>query len=351
MDKTPRTVDDYINNFNGEEKARLEHIRDIVKTQAPDAEEGIMYGLVGYKLNKKPLVYFGGFEHHVGFYATPNGHEAFKTELAHYKQGKGSVQFPLNEPLPTDLIARMVVFRRDTITHDMQKGPMTLTLIEKEHLADNIWAFRFKPSEPLKYTAGQFVRVELPHNNPDKEGTKRWFTDSAAPYQGIVQISTRVTDSTFKQALSKLEVGSQDLQLIDTPDGDFTWGTSEHRRVFVAGGIGVTPFYSMLKQRVYDQQPLDVTLVYSGRTADLPFKTEFDTWAAKDNHFKVVYAVGEPLTAQKLTELVPNIAASLVYLSGPEPMVEALGDALRAQGQPEALLKQDFFPNYTASTY
>ena len=74
---------------------------------------------------------------------------------------------------------------------------MILTLYEKEHLVDNVWAFQFRPSEPLTWTAGQYVRVELPHDNPDEEGARRWFTNSAAPYEGILQITTRVTDTRF----------------------------------------------------------------------------------------------------------------------------------------------------------
>ncbi len=105
-------VDEYINRFNGEEKARLCALRDLVRSEVPEAEEGFMYGLVGYKLNKKPLVYFGGFTHHIGFYATPNGHSAFSKEFAQYKQGKGSVQFPLNQELPLDLVRRVVQFRK-----------------------------------------------------------------------------------------------------------------------------------------------------------------------------------------------------------------------------------------------
>ncbi len=71
------------------------------------------YGMVAYKLNKKTLVYFGGFDKHIGFYATPSGHEKFAAELSVYKQGKGSVQFPLNKPLPLKLIAGIVRFRVD----------------------------------------------------------------------------------------------------------------------------------------------------------------------------------------------------------------------------------------------
>ncbi len=108
MDKS---VQDYINQFSGEQKARLEKIRQIVQSEAPEAEEGIMYGLVGYKLNGKPLVYFGGFAKHTGLYATPNGHEKFAEEFSKYKQGKGSVQFPLDQPLPEDLIIQVVKYR------------------------------------------------------------------------------------------------------------------------------------------------------------------------------------------------------------------------------------------------
>ena len=105
------TVDEYIDQFDGEIKKRLELMRQIVRKEAPAAEEGYMYALVGYKLHKKPLVYFGGFKNHVGFYATPNGHEAFEKEFAKYKQGKGSVQFPNDEPLPVDLITKVIRYR------------------------------------------------------------------------------------------------------------------------------------------------------------------------------------------------------------------------------------------------
>lgn len=109
-------VDAYINQFDGEVKKRLLKFRELVQAEAPEAEEGIMYGLVGYKLNQKPLVYFGGFARHVGFYATPNGHEAFAKEFANYKQGKGSVQFPNDQPLPIDLVKRVIRYRKGQVS-------------------------------------------------------------------------------------------------------------------------------------------------------------------------------------------------------------------------------------------
>src|SRR5690606_9020069 len=89
----------------------LHQIRTVIRQAAPDAVEGIAYQMPAYKLNKKPLVYFAAFPKHIGFYATPTGHEAFAKELSAYKQGKGSVQFPLDKPIPLELIRRIVEFR------------------------------------------------------------------------------------------------------------------------------------------------------------------------------------------------------------------------------------------------
>lgn len=108
-------IETYINQFDGNIRERLTQVRDIIRTEVPDAVEGFSYGLVGYKLNKKPLVYFGGFKNHIGFYATPNGHAAFIEEFAKYKQGKGSVQLPNDQPLPIDLIKRVVAYRKAQI--------------------------------------------------------------------------------------------------------------------------------------------------------------------------------------------------------------------------------------------
>ena len=106
-----KDVAEYIGEFSEEIRCRLEQIREIIRREAPEAVESISYGMPAYKLYGKPLVYFAGYAGHVGFYATPNGHQAFADELSHYKQGKGSVQFPHDRPLPEDLVIRMVRFR------------------------------------------------------------------------------------------------------------------------------------------------------------------------------------------------------------------------------------------------
>ncbi|PVH26122.1 iron chaperone [Sphingobacterium corticibacter] len=106
-------VDSYIASFPKEVQQKLQDIRAIIVRIAPDAKEQISYGMPAYKLHGKPLVYFAALKNHIGFYATPTGHEAFAKELSAYKQGKGSVQFPLADHLPLNLIERIVLFRKE----------------------------------------------------------------------------------------------------------------------------------------------------------------------------------------------------------------------------------------------
>lgn len=104
-------VENYIATFPTEVQQILRQIRKVILQTAPNAVEKVAYGMPGYKLNGKPLVYFAGYAKHVGLYATPVAHEAFANELKGYKQGKGSVQFPLNKPMPFDLIKRIIEFK------------------------------------------------------------------------------------------------------------------------------------------------------------------------------------------------------------------------------------------------
>lgn len=119
--KKPQNVDEYISSFPEEIQAVLEQIRSTVKKAAPEAEEVISYSMPAYKLNGV-LCYFAAFESHIGFYALPEGNETFKKELSQYKTGKGSIQFPLNKPIPFDLITKIVAFRRNE------------NLLKKEHI-------------------------------------------------------------------------------------------------------------------------------------------------------------------------------------------------------------------------
>jgi len=106
-----KIVDEYIKTFPRDLQALLEKVRTTIISNAPDAVEGIAYGMPAYKMNGKPLVYFAAFKKHIGFYATPTGHAEFRDRLSAYKQGKGSVRFSLDKPIPFDLIKQIVVFK------------------------------------------------------------------------------------------------------------------------------------------------------------------------------------------------------------------------------------------------
>lgn len=105
------TVENYIKAFPEDVQALLHQVRAVIRTNAPDAVESISYQMPAYKLKGKPLVYFAGYKNHIGLYATPTPHAQFAEQLSKYKQGKGSVQFPIDQPLPLELIAQIVVFK------------------------------------------------------------------------------------------------------------------------------------------------------------------------------------------------------------------------------------------------
>ncbi len=125
--KTYKTVDAYIASFPKEVQKRLNELRLAIKKNAPKAEEKISYGMPGYTLGS-PLVYFGAFQKHIGFYATPSGNIAFRKELLKYKTSKGAVQFPFDKPLPLTLIAKIVKFR---VKENIEKMKMKKQAINK----------------------------------------------------------------------------------------------------------------------------------------------------------------------------------------------------------------------------
>lgn len=113
---TAGSIDEYIAEFPPDVRARLERVREIVRETAPEATETISYAIPTFDLAGTHLVHFAAFKHHIGFYPTGKGVEAFKDELAAYKGSRGSVQFPLDQPLPDDLIRRIVARRVEQVT-------------------------------------------------------------------------------------------------------------------------------------------------------------------------------------------------------------------------------------------
>lgn len=108
---TATSIDEYIAAFPTETRQVLQEVRTVIRASAPGATETMSYAIPTFDLNGRHLVHFAGYKNHVGLYPGPSGIEAFKEELSLYKSAKGSVQFPLDQPMPTDLIRRIVEFR------------------------------------------------------------------------------------------------------------------------------------------------------------------------------------------------------------------------------------------------
>jgi uncharacterized protein YdhG (YjbR/CyaY superfamily) len=109
----PTTIDGYIDAFPAEVQSILQEMRAAIRSVIPDAEEAIAYGIPTFRLSGRNVVHFGGFKKHIGFYPTPSGAEQFKEALAAYPGSKGTVQFPLDRPIPYDLVREITAFRAE----------------------------------------------------------------------------------------------------------------------------------------------------------------------------------------------------------------------------------------------
>jgi len=111
LKKRCETIDEYIATFSKNVQDILEELRQIIRESAPKSEETISYGIPTFDLNGKHLVHFAAYKNHIGFYPTSSGITRFKKELSHYELSRGTIRFPINEPIPFDLIRKIVKYR------------------------------------------------------------------------------------------------------------------------------------------------------------------------------------------------------------------------------------------------
>jgi ferredoxin-NADP reductase len=227
---------------------------------------------------------------------------------------------------------------------------MELKLIEKKQETPDVTSFIFEISEPISWKPGQYLHYVLHHRPTDDRGSDRWFTNSAAPFENQVRITTRQAterSSTFKQKLFALKEGKKIEASVVT--GDFILDEAEKDHVFIAGGIGVTPFRSILKQLDHDKKPINVTLLYANRDQNVVFKDELEAVASTNPNFKIHYIFSpEHIDEKIIREFVPNLTMPIFYVSGPEPMVDTLSELLKKMGIAEDHIKGDWFPGYPA---
>lgn len=220
---------------------------------------------------------------------------------------------------------------------------MKLKLVKKQPVAENIVSFWFEPEISSRYIAGQYTELYLPHPSPDSRKTKRWFTLSSSPTEKLWAITTKFNtqkSSTFKKALKDLELNTEISAHM--PMGDFVLPKdSSLTLIFVAVGMGITPYRSILKYLQDSNQKRDIKLIYA-------LKDEREIAFAElieKNTTEFKKHIGR-LSAEDILNFAGNLENKLIYLSGPELLVVLLESRLKESGVPANQIRTDAFLNY-----
>lgn len=231
---------------------------------------------------------------------------------------------------------------------------MKVVVKNKDKINHNVCTFYFKPPRKIAYTAGQFVELNLPHKNHDERGEKRWFTLSSSPTEELLSITTKYAgekSSTFKRTLWALK--SEATVTMSDPMGDFVLPKDKSiPLLFVAGGIGVTPFHSMIKWLLDTHEKRNIRLLLAAnQQEDVIFTDLFGQYGVvpqiilTDPPKDWLGPTGR-LTPQIILDLLDNYKKQSIYISGPEPMVETLTKGLEKLNVDKQKLLSDYFPGY-----
>lgn len=214
---------------------------------------------------------------------------------------------------------------------------MKLKLISKKQETPEIWSFLFEPEKNLLWKAGQSIRIEIPRKSWGYN--ERRFTISSLPSDGFLQITTRISDSEFKQDLSHLPFGSE-LNGYNI-EGTINWGDPSKAKLFIAGGTGITLFHIAIRQALIDHLPLNIRLFYSGKESPLLFQSFFDDTARKHDNFIFTHS-NQRFTAKYILQNNPNIEDYLIHVAGPQSMVDSIKNDFKKAGLNDSILKSEF---------
>ncbi len=212
-----------------------------------------------------------------------------------------------------------------------------------------IKTFKFIPERPVDYIAGQFIEVTLAHSDSDGKGIRRWFTLSSSPTEPEIAITVKFdsTVSSFKQALQRMKSG--DTIHISDPLGDFVLPLDDSLPVvWIAGGIGITPFHSMATWLKDTNSKREITLFHSIRNQAEAIFADTMKRAGIDEHYLTNTSTGEAarLSAKGIVNTLVDPSAAYYYASGPEQMVENLADGLQTNGIDRQRIITDVFLGY-----
>lgn len=240
------------------------------------------------------------------------------------------------------------------------RARLLLTLVKKERLTPDVLDFVWKSDEKLNFKPGQYLEWTLGHKSPDTRGNRRYFTIASSPTEENIYLGTKFypNPSTFKQKLLSLEPGAE--MIASQLSGEFTLPEDKSKKlVFIAGGIGITPFRSMAKYMTDTKESRDIVMFYSVKSPnDLAYKNIFDTASQEVGH-RNIYVVNELtngvlapdmrvgfITKEMITAEVPDYLDRMFYISGTHGMVSMFEDTLQKLGVPKSSIKVDFFPGF-----
>jgi ferredoxin-NADP reductase len=240
------------------------------------------------------------------------------------------------------------------------KAKLVLKLKEKVQLAPDIYDFIFAPNRKLAFAPGQYMEWTLGHADPDTRGNRRYFTLASAPTEDELRVGVKFYphSSTFKQALLGMDQNSEIVagQLA----GDFVLPDDPNQKcVFIAGGIGITPFRSMIQYLLDTHQRRPIVLFYVNRTASDIVYWEVLNRAQRELGIRTIYTVTDKsqlpagwkwrvgrITPQMLTNEVPDYQNCIFYISGPQRMVDSFKTLLNELKVKRSHIKTDFFPGF-----
>ncbi|MBP8242599.1 MAG: hypothetical protein KAX36_09485 [Thermoflexales bacterium] len=240
------------------------------------------------------------------------------------------------------------------------KKKLVLKLARKEHIGADVWDFIFAVDRPLSFAPGQYMEWTLGHPDPDSRGNRRYFTMASSPTESEVRVGVKIPEraSSYKRAMLAMEAGS--TMVAGQLAGDFTIPRDAAQPlVFIAGGIGITPFRSIIHDLLDRKERRAITLLYSNRTADELAYTDVFERAGREIGLRTIYTLTDPSRAPRgwagrlgridaalIRAEIPDYAGRMFYLSGPNTMVEGFERTLLDMGVSPSRIRKDFFPGF-----
>ncbi|MBU6323307.1 MAG: hypothetical protein KGI41_00285 [Patescibacteria group bacterium] len=238
------------------------------------------------------------------------------------------------------------------------KGRFMLALKEVRETGSGVYDFVFESDRAFAFSPGQYLEWTLAHASPDGRGNRRYFTIASSPTEGDVHLGVKFYKkaSSFKRALAAMKIG--DKISVSHLAGEFTLPRDPKKKLaFIAGGIGVTPFRSMIQYLVDKKEPRSVVMLYANRKAeDVSYEDVFEK-AQNELGIRTVYALSDEkgpipgahagsVDAELIRKKIPDYAERIFYISGPHGMVSAFTDTLAGMGVPRRHIRSDFFPGF-----